>query len=178
MGFFDKFKKKEAEPVKPAAPRPIATAMGEGVLCAPVSGKVIPMTEVPDPVFSAETLGKGCAIWPEDGVVYSPAMGTVTVTMGHAVGMTTDDGIEVLVHIGVDTVNLQGKGFTGYVVQDDSVVPGQAIISMDRQVIADAGYKDCVVIAVSNTADYSSVEMLVEPGSTVSAGDAVVKVSK
>ena len=178
MGFFDRFKKKDAEPAEPAVPATIETAAGEGVLCAPVSGKVIPMSEVPDPVFSGEVLGKGCAVWPEGDVVYAPATGTVTVTMGHAVGMTTDDGIEVLVHIGVDTVNLQGKGFTGYVVQDDRVVAGQPIITMDRQVIKDAGYPDCVVVAVSNTAEFSSVELAVEAESTVSAGDVVVKVTK
>ena len=178
MGFFDRFKKKEDEPTEPEAPASIKTASKEGVLCAPVSGKVIPMTEVPDPVFSGEVLGKGCAVWPENDDVYAPASGQVTITMGHAVSMTSDDGVEILVHIGVDTVNLQGKGFTGYVVQDDRVVAGQPVITMDRQVIADAGYKDCVVIAVSNTSDYSSVEMLVEPGSTVSAGDAILKVTK
>ena len=178
MGFFDRFKKKEAEPEEPAVPANVTAEEAEGVLCAPVSGKVIPMTEVPDPVFSGEILGKGCAIWPEGDTVYAPASGLVTVTMGHAVGMKTDDGIEILVHIGVDTVNLQGKGFTGYVVQDDRVVAGQPIITMDRQVIADAGYPDCVVMAVSNTAEFASVDLAVDADSTVSAGAAVVKVSK
>lgn len=178
MGFFDRFKKKDAEPEVPAVPAPITVSAEEGVLCAPVSGKVIPMAESPDPVFSGEVLGKGCAIWPEADNVYAPASGLVTVTMGHAMGMTTDDGIEVLVHIGIDTVNLQGKGFTGYVVQDDKVEAGQAVITMDRAAIAEAGYQDCVMLAVSNTADYSSVELLVEPGTVVSAGTPVVKVKK
>ena len=129
MGFFDRFKKKESESTEPEVPASIKAASSKGVLCAPVSGKVIPMTEVPDPVFSGEVLGKGCAIWPQNDDVYAPASGLVTITM-------------------------------------------------DRRVIADAGYKDCVVIAVSNTSDYSSVEMLVEPGSTVSAGDAILKVTK
>ena len=98
--------------------------------------------------------------------------------MGHAVGIQGDVGVEVLVHVGVDTVNLQGKGFTGYVKQGDAVKAGQPIIKMDRAVIAEAGYADCVVLAVSNTAEVSSVELAVEPESTVAAGAAVVKVSK
>ena len=178
MGLFDFLKKKPAEPAAPATPANVDAAAAPGTLCAPVNGKVIPMTDVPDPVFSGEVLGKGCAIWPEGDVVYAPASGEVTVTMGHAIGMVTDDGIEVLVHIGVDTVNLQGKGFTGYVVQGDKVVAGQPVIKMDRKVIADAGYKDCVVLIVSNTAEYASVDVAVDAESTVAAGATVLTVAK
>ena len=181
MGLFDMFKKKaaeKAEPAKPAVPANVDAAAAPGTLCAPVNGKVIPITDVPDPVFAGEVLGKGCAVWPEDDIVYAPASGEVTVTMGHAVGLVSDDGIEVLVHIGVDTVNLQGKGFTGYVVQGDKVVAGQPVIKMDRKVIADAGYKDCVVVAVSNSADYSTIELATDANSAVKAGDAVLKVAK
>lgn len=96
--------------------------------------------------------------------------------MGHAVGIMSDSGIEVLVHVGVDTVNLQGKGFTGYVGQGDQVVAGQPVLKMDRAVIAEAGYKDCVVLAVSNSAEFEAVEMTVEPEASVAAGAAVVKV--
>ena len=181
MGLFDMFKKKaaeKAEPAKPAVPANVEATVAAGTLSAPVNGKVIPMTDVPDPVFSGEVLGKGCAIWPEDDIVYAPATGEITVTMGHAIGMVAEDGIEVLVHIGVDTVNLQGKGFTGYVVQGDKVVAGQPVIKMDRKVIADAGYKDCVVVAVSNSAEYATVELAVDAESTVAAGSTVLKVAK
>lgn len=78
--------------------------------------------------------------------MHASVSGEVTVTMGHAVGIMGESGIEVLVHVGVDTVNLQGKGFTGYVKQGDRVVAGQPVLAMDRAVIAEAGYKDCVVI--------------------------------
>lgn len=177
MGLFDVFKKKEA-PAAPAKPAAVTAEAAADVLCAPVSGRVIKMTDVPDPVFSGEVLGKGCAIWPEGEMVYAPVSGTVTVTMGHAVGIQGDDGVEVLVHVGVDTVNLQGKGFTGYVGQGDAVKAGDPVIKMDRSVISEAGYADCVVLAVSNTAEFASVELAVEPESTVSAGAAVLKVSK
>lgn len=176
MGLFDMFKKKEAPAAAPAVPASIDAKAGADVLCSPVAGKVIAMSEVPDPVFSGEVLGKGCAVWPEDEVVYAPVSGKVTVTMGHAVGIMSDSGVEVLVHVGVDTVNLQGKGFTGYVGQGDQVVAGQPVLKMDRSVIAEAGYKDCVVVAVSNSAEFESVEMAVEAEATVAAGDVVVTV--
>lgn len=174
MGLFDMFKKKA--PAAPATPSPVSAAAPADTLCAPATGRVIAMTDVPDPVFSGEVLGKGCAVWPEGDVVYAPVSGTVTVTMGHAVGLSTADGIEVLVHIGVDTVNLQGKGFTGYVKQGDAVKAGDPLIKMDRAVIKEAGYPDCVVLAVSNTAEFAGVELVVDAESTVEAGTPVVKV--
>lgn len=180
MGLFDMFKKKgaDAAPSEPAAPASVNAKASDDVLCAPVSGKLIAMTEVPDPVFGGEVLGRGCAVWPEDDVVYAPADGTITVTMGHAMGIMSKSGVEVLVHCGVDTVNLQGKGFKAFAKQGDEVKAGQPLLKMDREVIAEAGYKDCVVLAVSNTADFASVDMTVEAGSQVSAGDAVVAVAR
>ena len=156
MGLFDMFKKK-AEPAAAAAPASISASAGADVLCSPVKGKVIKMADVPDPVFGGEVLGKGCAVWPEDDLVYAPCDGKVTVTMGHAVGLQSDSGIEVLVHVGVDTVNMNGDAFEG-------------------AKIAAAGYKDCVVVAVSNTAEFADVELAVEADSAVAAGDAIVKV--
>ena len=179
MGLFDMFKKKaDPAPAKPATPAAVTAEAAADVLCAPVSGRVIKMTDVPDPVFSGEVLGKGCAVWPEEEVVYAPVSGTVTVTMGHAVGLQTADGVEVLVHVGVDTVSLNGKGFTGYVKQGDTVTAGQPVLKMDRAVIAEAGYPDCVVLAVSNTAEFADVALSVEPETTVAAGAAVVKVTR
>ena len=150
MGLFDMFKKK-AEPAAAAAPASISASAGADVLCSPVKGKVIKMADVPDPVFGGEVLGKGCAVWPEDDLVYAPCDGKVTVTMGHAVGLQSDSGIEVLVHVGVDTVNMNGDGFEGFVKADDVVKAGQPILKIDRAKIAAAGYKDCVVVAVSSS---------------------------
>ena len=175
MGLFDMFKKK-AEPAAAATPAAIDAAAGPDVLCSPVNGKVIKMADVPDPVFGGEVLGKGCAVWPEDEIIYAPCDGKVTVTMGHAVGMQSDSGIEVLVHVGVDTVNMNGDGFTGYVKSDDVVKAGQPILKIDRAKIAAAGYKDCVVVAVSNTAEFADVELAADAESTVAAGAPVVKV--
>lgn len=177
MGLFDKFKRKPM-PESRSAPKPIETRREADELCAPVSGKLIEMPQVPDPVFSSEMLGKGCAIWPEGDIVYAPVPGTVTVTMGHAVGIMSDDGVEVLVHVGIDTVNLQGRGFTGYVSQGERVAAGQPVIKMDRTAIASAGYRDCVVLAVSNSAEFGAIELTSESGSAVEAGAPVVKLSR
>lgn len=180
MGLFDKlFNKADASvSAAPAAPAAVNAEAAADVLSAPVSGKVIPITEVPDPVFSGEILGKGCAVWPEGDVVYAPCDGTVSVTMGHAVAINSSDGIEVLVHIGVDTVDMKGEGFTGYVAQGDKVKAGQPVIKMDRAKISAAGYPDCVVLAVSNTTDFANVELAAEAGSQVVAGAPVLKVTR
>ncbi len=178
MGLFDVFKKKAAEPAAPAKPAAVEAEEAAGVLCAPASGRAIKMTDVPDPVFGGEMMGKGCAVYPDSDVVYAPVSGTVSVLMPHAVGINTADGIEVLCHVGVDTVDMNGDGFTSLVAQGDSVVAGQPCIKIDRKKIADAGHPDCVVLIVTNTADYAAVDMLVEADSTVAAGKAVVKVTK
>lgn len=178
MGLFDRFKKKAAAPAAPTTPDAVSAAEAPDTLCAPVTGRVIKMSDVPDPVFSGEVLGKGCAIWPDEEVVYAPISGTVSVTMGHAVGITSADGVEVLVHVGVDTVDMEGKGFTGYVKQGDAVKAGQPVLKMTKSAIAEAGHPDCVVLAVSNTADFADVALTADPESTVSAGAAVVKVTR
>ena len=173
MGLFDIFKKKPAAPAKPES---VAVATEADTLYAPANGRLIAMKDVPDPVFSGEVLGKGCAVWPETDIVYAPVTGTVSVTMGHAVGITTDDGIEVLVHIGVDTVNMNGEGFTGYVAKGDKVTAGQPVIKVDREKVKAAGYPDCVVLAVSNTAEFADVALIADAESAVKAGAAVLKV--
>lgn len=174
MGLFDVFKKK----AEPAGPAPVAAQAGTDVLCAPVSGRVVAMTDVPDPVFSGGALGKGCAIWPEGDVVYAPASGTVSAAMGHAVGLTTDDGAELIIHVGIDTVEMQGQGFTTLAEQGARVEAGQPVLGIDRDAIKAAGHPDCVVLAVSNSADFADVALTVEAETTVEAGAAVLKVMR
>lgn len=179
MGFFDMFKKKAApEPEAPVAPAAVSAEAGPGVLCAPVSGRVVAMADVPDPVFSGGALGKGCAVWPEGDVVYAPVSGTVTAAMGHAVGLAGDDGCEVLVHVGIDTVEMQGQGFTSYAGQGAHVEAGQPVLGIDRAAIKAAGHPDCVVMAVSNSDDFADVALVAEAETTVSAGAALVRVTR
>lgn len=182
MGLFDRFIRssvgKGDNGADSAAPAPVKASATRDVLCAPVSGRVIRMADVPDPVFSQEVLGKGCAIWPDADIVYSPLPGTITVVMGHAVGISGDDGAEVLVHIGVDTVDMNGVGFTGFVKTGDHVDAGQPLIRMDRSTIRAAGHPDCVVLAVSNTDTFADVELAVEGETSVLAGSPVVTVRR
>ena len=174
MAIFDKFTKKE-ESVE--IPESLQIDAQPGIGYAPVSGRVIRMTDVPDKVFSTEVLGKGCALWPDGDVVYAPANGWVGTAMGHAITIKSDGGVEVLVHVGVNTVNLKGKGFTNLVSDGDRVVAGQPIIVMDRKVITEAGYQDCVVFAISNSADLADVELTAEFSEKVDAGAPVLKVT-
>lgn len=174
MAIFDKFTKKE-ETVE--IPESIQIDAQHGIGYAPVSGRVIRMTDVPDKVFSTEVLGKGCALWPDGDVVYAPASGWVGTAMGHAVTIKSDGGAEVLIHVGVNTVNLKGKGFTNLVSDGDRVVAGQPIIVMDRKVITEAGYQDCVVFAISNSADLADVELTADFSEKVEAGDPILKVT-
>lgn len=186
MGLFDKFKKKRTAVEEESAvdsrgamgPDSVDAVPGENTVCAPVTGTVIAMSEVPDPVFSTELLGAGCAVWPEEDCVYAPVSGSVTVKMDHAVGIRAASGIEVLVHCGIDTVSLDGKGFVGFVEQGDEVEAGQPILKMDRACIAAAGCKDCVVVAVSNTAEFARVDLAVEAGSHVRAGASAIEVTR
>ena len=173
MAIFDKFTKKE-QPVE--IPESIQVEAQPGVGYAPISGRVIRMTDVPDKVFSTEILGKGCAIWPDGDVVYAPASGWVGTAMGHAVTIKSDGGAEVLVHVGVNTVNLKGKGFTNLVSDGDRVVAGQPIIVMDRKVITEAGYQDCVILAISNSDELAGVVLTAGFSVKVEAGAPILKV--
>lgn len=178
MGLFDMFKKKaEPEPKAPTAPDAVEAETSPGVLCAPVAGRVVAMADVPDPVFSGGALGLGCAIWPEGDVLYAPASGTVSAAMGHAVGLSTDDGAELIIHVGIDTVEMQGKGFVPWAEQGARVEAGQPILGIDRAAIREAGHPDCVVLAVSNSADFADVALSVNPETTVAAGEAVLRVT-
>lgn len=107
---------------------------------APMAGKLVPLDQVPDPVFADKIMGDGFAIDPASGDVISPVDGTITSFMAdtrHAVGITADDGTEVLIHIGIDTVTLGGMGFTSMVAQEDRVTAGQLLLQVDLGQIKD-----------------------------------------
>lgn len=130
---------------------------------APVSGQTKNLSEVDDPVFSQGIMGKGIAIQPDDqGKVYAPITGQITIASetGHAYGLTGDSGLEVLVHVGIDTVNLEGKGFTSNVAQGDQVTQGDLLGTFDTDVIKDAGYSTDVMVIVTNTDNYDEVQSL------------------
>lgn len=145
---------------------------------APVKGKAVPISQVSDPTFGEEILGKGVAIQPEDGKIYAPADGTIEMLFDtkHAVSMTTTEGVELLVHIGLDTVALKGEHFTAHKGNGDAVKKGDLLISVDLEAVKAAGYDVITPMVVCNTSDYQTVEAVT--GSDVNPGDTVLILKK
>ena len=134
-------------------------AVQREILAAPVAGKVVPLANVPDEAFSAGILGKGIAIEPSVGRVVAPADATVTTLFptGHAIGLITDKGAEILIHIGMDTVKLEGKYFHAHVQQGEKVKKGQLLIEFEPEKIKEAGYPVVTPVLVPNTASYLDI---------------------
>ncbi|MEF3885316.1 beta-glucoside-specific PTS transporter subunit IIABC [Lacticaseibacillus rhamnosus] len=125
-------------------------------LAAPVKGTLVALSDVPDEVFASGTMGQGIAIEPEENVVKSPVAGTVSLVYptGHAIGITSDKGAEILIHIGIDTVNLKGKHFKALIEQGQKVTVGTPLVEFDYQAIQAAGYAPTVMIIVTNSDQY------------------------
>ena len=153
---------------KPAEePKPALAPGAVTEIVAPLAGTVMPLDKVEDPVFSTGVVGQGAGISPADGktiVVTAPAAGTLAVApaSGHAYGITLDSGVEVLIHVGLDTVNLGGKGFDVKVKQGDRVTAGQELVRVDRKTIEDAGYSLTTPVLITNTDKFASVEVIAE----------------
>ena len=145
---------------------------------SPVKGKAVPISKVSDPTFGEEILGKGVAIQPADGKIYAPADGTIEMLFDtkHAVSMTTTEGVELLVHIGLDTVALKGEHFTAHKENGDAVKKGDLLISVDLEAVKAAGYDVITPMVVCNTSDYQTVEAVT--GSDVNPGDTVLILKK
>lgn len=133
----------------------------ESAVYSPVKGKVIPLSEVKDEAFSSGMLGKGAAIIPEEGVVYAPADGEISAFFptGHAIGMVTEDGAEILIHVGMDTVQLEGKGFTPFAKTGDKVKKGQKLLEFDKEFIKEQGYSIVTPVLISNFDQFDDVVM-------------------
>ena len=179
----------EASAGEEAAPEDAAEAPAEEVkaalapgavteVAAPLSGSVMALEDVSDPVFSSGAVGKGAGLTPTgDIVVTAPADGTVVVApaSGHAFGINLDNGIELLIHVGLDTVNLEGKGFDVKVKQGDHVTAGQELVRVDRTVIEEAGYPLTTPVLITNTAKFASVEVI--PDSDITTGNPLIRVT-
>lgn len=152
-----------------------ATLQNE-TLVTPIVGDVVALADVNDPVFSSGAMGQGIAVKPSQGVVYAPADAEVSIAFptGHAFGLKTTDGAEVLIHVGIDTVSMNGEGFEAKVAQGDKVKAGDVLGTFDSNKIAAAGLDDTTMVIVTNTADYASVTP-VASGSVVK-GDAIIEV--
>ena len=179
LGFKDIPNKDE---VAPAAATPAGTGGTAGVggtttatltetkvveVASPVNGTVVPLAEVSDKVFASGALGKGVGVVPTDGAIVSPVSGTVVSVLPHAYGLLSDDGVEVLVHVGINTVELEGKGFTPAVQQGAQVLPGTQLVTVDLDAIRAAGLDTTTIVLVTNSDTYADV-VAAPAGSTTS----------
>nr|WP_315501140.1 glucose PTS transporter subunit IIA [Actinomyces oris] len=163
---------------KAPTPKPALVPGAVTEIASPLKATTMDLDKVPDPVFSSGAVGQGVGLEPEgDIVVKAPADGTVVVapSSGHAFGITLDNGVEILIHVGLDTVNLEGKGFDVKVSQGDRVSAGQELVRVDRSVIEQAGYPLTTPVLITNTASFASVEVV--GGDSVEPGEALIKVT-
>ncbi len=147
------------------------TAPKEKIVYSPLKGHVIPLSEVKDPVFSQGMMGPGVGIEPEDGNLCAPADGEITVAFptGHAVALKTADGMEILIHIGIDTVKMNGDGFQCHAEEGNTVKAGDPLVSFDLHKIRSAGYDATTMVLVSNAAELGTITA--PAAGTVTVGD-------
>ena len=148
----------------------------EGVIQTPIVGDVVALSNVNDPVFSSGAMGQGIAVKPSQDVVYAPADAEVTIVFptGHAYGLRTANGAEILIHVGIDTVSMNGEGFNHKVAQGDKVKAGDVLGTFDSAKIAAAGLDNTTMVIVTNTADFASVNPVAS--GSVAKGDVVIEV--
>ena len=157
MGLFDGlFKKSELE------------------VASPVAGRCVRIQTVPDPTFSEEILGKGVAVKPTEGKFYAPADGSISTVFPtlHAIGVTTGEGVEILIHVGLDTVQLKGQYFEAHVQAGDRVKKGDLLLDFDMDKIKEAGYDVITPVIVCNTPQFPKMECI--SGMEVKAGETAI----
>lgn len=169
------YKDKEEVPVKEE--EKVQRSLGnEIIIASPMKGEIMPLNEVNDETFASEMMGKGVAIKPVDGKVVSPINGIVQTIFKtkHAIGLKSEDGTEILIHIGMDTVQLEGKHFKAYVKDGDKVKIGDTLIEFDTEAIKKEGYELTTPVIVTNTNDY--LEVLARGVKKVNTGDAIISI--
>ncbi|MFD1386219.1 sucrose-specific PTS transporter subunit IIBC [Oceanobacillus oncorhynchi subsp. oncorhynchi] len=169
--------KSPEEPANETNTEATSVQADEVTISSPLTGKLIPLQEVNDQVFSSEMMGKGIAIYPEKQQIVAPEDGTITVTYdsGHAFGIRTDRGAEILIHIGIDTVNLNGEGFDCKVSQEQQVKKGDILGTFNIDGIKSAGYDPTVMIIITNTGDYAEVSPVEEK--EIAEGDDILQLN-
>ena len=176
VGFDDPVdESEETEAASDDSQKTITTEVKE--IESPLTGKVIPLSEVHDEVFASEMMGKGCAIIPDEGKVYAPFDGKVVGLLDshHAVGMESDNGVEVLIHVGMDTVKLNGRCFTIHVEEGEQVKKGQLLLEFDIPGIKEAGYEVTTPVIITNSDEFNDVQMKAE--GQVTAGTRILELS-
>ena len=154
----------------------VPETLQDETIISPIVGQAVALENVNDPVFSSGAMGQGIAVKPSEGVVYAPADAEVTIAFatGHAFGLKTANGAEILIHVGIDTVSMNGDGFEQKVAQGDKVKAGDVLGTFDSAKIAAAGLDDTTMVIVTNTADYASVTPVAT--GAVAKGDAIIEV--
>ena len=154
----------------------VPASLQDETIISPIIGQAVALSDVDDPVFSSGAMGRGIAIKPSEGVVYAPADAEVTIAFatGHAYGLKTANGAEILIHVGIDTVSMGGEGFDQKVAQGDKVKAGDVLGTFEAEKIAAAGLDDTTMVIVTNTADYASVTPVAE--GALAKGDAIIEV--
>jgi PTS system beta-glucosides-specific IIC component len=167
--------KKEEKNISAETTAAVGSSSGEKGVAAPIRGKVVPLSEVKDEVFSTEAMGKGVAIEPAEGKLYAPADGEIVTFFptGHAIGMMTSAGVEILMHVGMDTVEMNGKGFTPKANQGDQVRKGDLLLEFDIEAIQEAGHPVTTPVIITNTDDYADV--IPTDAERVSPGDKLMQ---
>ena len=162
--------------VEEAVTGTVPATLQDETIISPIVGQAVALSKVDDPVFSSGAMGQGIAIKPTEGVVYAPADAEVTIAFatGHAFGLKTANGAEVLIHVGIDTVSMNGEGFDQKVAQGDKVKAGDVLGTFDSAKIAAAGLDDTTMVIVTNTSDYASVTPVAT--GAVAKGDAIIEV--
>lgn len=176
MNLLQKIKSTFFSPTAPEKPEPASFATRADTIYAPISGVLVSVQEINDEVIASGLLGDGYGIIPVGNTIYAPANGrvsTVTVT-NHAVGIMTDTGIEVLIHVGIDTVKMEGKGFVRHVEANDVVTAGTPLLSFDPEAIKAAGHEDMVTVVITNPQHFRKIDH-VGSSNTMLAGRPLVK---
>jgi len=175
--FILSMKYENTAPKSEAAALP-AISTAPATIYAPVGGNLITMERIPDETFASGVLGKGIGIEPENGTVIAPFDGEIVqaANTGHAVGILSADGMELLIHVGVDTVEMNGDGFSMKVKEGDKVKAGQMLLTFDRKKIAAAGHPDTVVVMLTNADDFQTVDFV--PEGTIAAGSQIIHTTK
>ncbi len=148
------------------------------LIYAPISGQVVPVTEVSDPTFGEEMVGKGVAIRPTEGKVYAPVNGNITAVFPtlHAIAMVSEDGTEILMHIGLDTVKLKGEFFKAHVDSGADVKKGDLLLEFDIKAISEAGYDTISPVVVCNVDNYTAIEG--QPKAQATQDDVIIALTK
>ncbi len=143
---------------------------------SPIDGKSKLLKDVNDEAFAGKMLGDGIAVVPSNGMLYAPVSGEVTMVFptNHALGIKSEDGMEILIHIGIDTVELNGKGFTGLVKQGDFVKAGDELIEFDLDLVKASGYDSDVMVIITNTSDFSAINYIADEN--VNYGDNILEI--